>query len=71
MAEANFTFTVEGMHCSGCANLVRSILEDDVEGVTKAVVDLDRKEVEITAEDGTFNQQNAAEIMVKNGYKLV
>ncbi len=70
MAEAKQTFRVEGMSCSGCANLLRSVLEEDVTGVSKADVSLERQEVEISFDDVTCDLDSATAAAQKNGFTL-
>lgn len=63
------TLHVEGMHCNGCVNMVRDVLEEDVAGVTKAEVSLTDHVVTIT-HDGT-DLALAAKVLADNGYTLV
>ena len=70
MAETKQTFKVEGMSCSGCANLLRSVLEEDVTGVSKADVSLEQQAVEITFDDTTCDLESAAATAQKNGFTL-
>jgi copper chaperone CopZ len=71
MSTTKQTYKVEGLHCSGCANLLRSVLEEDVAGVEKADVSLERHEVEITFDEQTYNHEAAAKHTLENGYTLV
>ncbi len=59
------------MHCKGCANLVRSILEEDVDGVTQAVVNLDTASVDLSYDDAVMNLSTAGRLLEESGYKLI
>lgn len=65
------TFAVQGMTCNGCANLVRSILEEDFEGVEKAEVSLELNQVSLTYDENKLDLQKAADELKQNGYILV
>lgn len=65
------TFAVEGLHCPNCANNLRVILEEDVNGVTRAEVNLDQHQVAITFDDARFDFDKAAAATLDGGYTLI
>lgn len=63
------TFTVKGMTCAGCQAAVRRVLER-VEGVSDAVVDLERQEATITFDPTKATADQFASVVQKAGYEL-
>ncbi len=60
--------SVEGMTCGGCVNAVTAALED-VPGVTKAEVSLEKKEAIVTCEEGKTTPEELIKAVEKAGFK--
>lgn len=62
------TLSVSGMKCDGCVESVRDALED-VAGVERVEVSLDRGEARVTAGDGT-DEDALATAVEEAGYSV-
>lgn len=71
MATTEKTMSVKGMHCNGCANSVRVVLEEDVEGVQSARVDLAGEAVTVVYDPDVASLDAMAKAVDEAGYKLL
>ncbi len=62
-------FAVKGMTCAGCQAAVTRVLKR-VEGVSDAVVDLQRQEATITFDPTKATADQFASVVQKAGYEL-
>jgi len=64
------TFKVEGMHCNGCAQIVRSLLEKKT-GVRAAHVSFTDGATRILHDPESITEDQLAEAIEKAGYHVV
>jgi copper chaperone CopZ len=62
------TFKIEGMHCTGCALMIESDLEDA--GVT-AVCNYAKQTLEVEFDEKKIGENKINEIVVAAGYRIV
>jgi len=62
-------FKVEGMHCGGCAQIIRSLLEKK-EGVRAADVSFEQAEARILFEPEAVSTDELAAAIAKAGYRV-
>ncbi|KAG7349782.1 heavy metal transport/detoxification protein [Nitzschia inconspicua] len=60
---------VEGMHCGGCANKIRSTIEQ-ISGVQNAIVDHKSGLVVVEGKQGTLNEEAIKSAVSNLGYKV-
>lgn len=63
------TFTIEGMHCDGCARTVEAKLRSEP-GVGKASVSLERREANIGFDPNVTSAARLKEAVVRAGYSV-
>lgn len=61
------TYTVEGMHCTSCAMVIESDLED---GGVKAVCSYAKQRLDVEYDENTVTDVQIREIVKKSGYSL-
>lgn len=63
------TFTVEGMHCSGCAATIRALLENSA-GVHKAAVTFDKAEARVLYDPRAITEAQLAAVIETGSYRV-
>lgn len=58
---------VEGMHCSGCTEIVRHVLEQE-EGVTGCSVSLDERQARVAIDPERTTSEQLAQALSRAGY---
>ncbi len=64
------TFKIEGMHCDGCANTIKSLIER-VPGVQMAAVSFKDGEARALYDPQATSEERLAEAIQKPGYRVV
>ena len=64
------TFKIEGMHCDGCANTIKGLIER-VPGVQMATVSFKDGEARVLYNPQATNEDRLAEAIQKPGYRVV
>jgi copper chaperone CopZ len=62
------TFKIDGMHCTSCALLIESDLEDA--GV-KAVCNYARQTLTVEFDEKKITEEKIRDVVVKTGYRVV
>lgn len=64
------TFKIEGMHCDGCANTIKTLIEREP-GVQMADVSFKRGEAQILYDPQTVTEDRLVTAVQKPGYRVV
>ena len=63
------TFTIEGMHCDGCAQNIQSVLERNA-GVQKAVASFKEGEARILYDSNAVTDEQLVAAIENSGYQI-
>jgi len=63
------TFKIQGMHCDGCANTIKALVEREP-GVTSATVSFDAGEARILYDPATTNKDRLVAMVERPGYRV-
>lgn len=63
------TFKIEGMHCSGCADTIKALVEKEP-GVRMATVSLDAGEARILYDPAMIGDDEIASVIERPGYRV-
>lgn len=64
------TFKIEGMHCSGCADTIKALVEKQ-SGVRIATVSLAAGEARILYDPTTVSEEHIARVIERPGYRVI
>jgi copper chaperone CopZ len=65
----NHTFTVEGMHCGGCARRTEQTIAE-LDGVSGVVVDFASKTADVTFDEVLLSEEDIIRAVDKLGYTM-
>lgn len=65
----NVTFKVEGMHCTGCASTIQTLLQHNG-GVKKAAASFDAGEARVLYDPAVVSEDELAATIEKAGYRV-
>ncbi|MDE2495831.1 MAG: heavy-metal-associated domain-containing protein [Alphaproteobacteria bacterium] len=63
------TLRIQGMHCDGCANTIKALVEREP-GVTSAAVSFDAGEARILYDPTTTNEEHLVAMVERPGYRV-
>lgn len=64
------TLTIEGMHCGGCAETVRSLVEKQP-GVQAVSVSFDERRARILYDPNTVHEDHLVSVVQQPGFRVV
>jgi MerR family copper efflux transcriptional regulator len=67
--ERDATFSIDGMHCDGCAHTVEALLQMQP-GVSKASVSFERREASVAFDPGATTAERLKETVIQAGYSM-
>ncbi len=70
MAEVKKTYSIKGMHCASCVNVLERSLKK-VDGVSNAVVNLATEKATVTFDKGKVNDEKITSTVANAGYKAL
>lgn len=62
-------FKIQGMHCDGCANTIRALVEREA-GVKSAAVSFDGGEARILYDPAITNEERLVAMVERPGYRV-
>ncbi len=64
------TFKIQGMHCDGCADTIKALVEREP-GVTNATVSFDVGEARVLYDPATTSENRLVAVVERPGYRVV
>jgi copper chaperone len=64
------TFKIGGMHCGGCADTIKALVEKEP-GVRMATVSLEAGEARVLYDPSTIGEDQIAGVIERPGYRVV
>lgn len=65
----NVTLKVEGMHCSGCASTIQSLLQGN-DGIKKASASFDAGEARVLYDPALISEDQVAALVERAGFRV-
>jgi len=63
------TFKIEGIHCTGCAETIQALLQDNT-GVRKAAAEFDTREARVRYDPAVISDDQLAAVIEKAGFRV-